>query len=84
MSQQLKTNEQLIRAFLKDLHTVEVALLRERLQKISELTRQAISIDPKAFRSPFTHENDWLNLCNKIDKHLGNEKIKTISDDTGN
>lgn len=64
------TNEQRFRKLFKDLHTVEVALLRERVQAISEITRKSIAKDPNPFRTPLTHENDWLRLCDKIDKHL--------------
>lgn len=79
MSQKFKTNEQLILAFLKDLHTVEAALLRERLQLISALTRESIAENPKPFRTLWTHETDWLRLCDKIDKHLGSEETIKIS-----
>ena len=65
-----KTNEQLLRALFKDLTTIEAALLRERLQKISELTRDAIKNDPKSFANPFVSERDFLRLCDKIDNHL--------------
>lgn len=65
-----KTNEQNFRALLKDLHTVEVALLAERLLHISELTRKAIKKAPESFQTPFTTPQTYLNLCDKIDKHL--------------
>jgi hypothetical protein len=74
MATKFKTNEQLLRALFNDLHTIEAALLRERLQKISALTRHEIEHgNRRSFNTPFTTANDWLLLCDKVDKHLGTE-----------
>ena len=70
---QLKTNEQLLRALLKDLDLIETMLLRERLHKISALTRQAITENPASFDNPIIHHSYFLSLCDKIDRHLGTQ-----------
>lgn len=74
----LVTNEQRLRKFFKELHTIEIAILRERLVKISELTRQDIEEgDRKPYNTFATTANDFLILCDKIDKHLGFELDKS-------
>lgn len=73
----LITNEQLIRKFLKELHTIEVAMLRERIVRIAELTRQDIEEDRKPYNTIATTANDFLILCDKIDKYLGFENDKS-------
>lgn len=73
MSKAIKTNEQLIKGLLKDLHTIEVALLRERIQVISDITRTKISENPKAFDNPFVSHEAYISLCDKIDKHLATQ-----------
>lgn len=65
-----KTNEQLLRALLKDLNTFEAAILRERLLTVSVMTRQAVSENDESFNSPFTNKYTFIDLCDKIDKHL--------------
>ena len=66
----LKTNEQMLRALFKDLHTIEAALLRERIVTMSNATRELIASDPEPFRNPMCNERQYLSLCDKIDKHL--------------
>jgi hypothetical protein len=70
MKNKHKTNDQLIRAFLKDLTPFEIALLRERLIKISEITRAAIKTDRKSFNNFLLTATDWEIFLDKIDKHL--------------
>lgn len=70
MAKKPLTNEQLIARMLEDMHTMEIAILRERLQCISEITRAAITEKPKDFDSPIFHHTQFLAVCDKIDKHL--------------
>lgn len=69
-----KTNEQNIKALMKSLHTVEVALLVERMLTVSALTRRAIEKDASSFNTPFTNPKMFIDLCNKIDLHLKEKK----------
>lgn len=66
-----QTNEQSFKSLLKDLHQVELAILRERILKIMELTLQDIEINPKDWETQIIHPNVFFNLNNKIQKHLG-------------
>jgi hypothetical protein len=66
-----QTNEQSFKSLLKDLHQVELAILRERILKIMELTLQDIEINPKDWETQIIHPNVFINLNNKIQKHLG-------------
>lgn len=65
------TNEQRIDRMLKDMNSWETALLRERIQKISEITRNdIIKRKGDGYNTPFTTTDHWLSVCDKIDKHL--------------
>jgi hypothetical protein len=61
-----KTNEQMLRTLLKNLNTIETALLRERLQMIADLTRKNIAVNPDRYNTMFTSANMYLKLCDKI------------------
>jgi hypothetical protein len=77
MANKLKTNEQLLKALVKDIcdtHPFYAVLLRERLQKISAITRQAIAENPTSFDNPMIDHIWFLAVCDKIDEHLGKEK----------
>lgn len=73
MTNKIITNEQAIKRFIKSMHTVEVALLRERLVTISKLTRQALEQDATQFEGIMWTPQMFTDLCNKIDEHLGFE-----------
>jgi hypothetical protein len=79
-SKKLKTNDDMLKALLKDLHMLETALLRERIVKISEITRQAIKKNPKDFDNFMVDHTWFIALCDKIDKHLGFENDKPKQD----
>lgn len=70
MSQKKITNETMLRDLLKSLHTLEAALLRERIQCIADMTRQAIEENPSKYDNPVCSHKVYLGLCDKIDKHL--------------
>jgi hypothetical protein len=69
-----KTNEQTLRAILKDLDTIESALFVERVHLIMKMTKAEVEKNPEAFRTPFTNEHTYARLCDKVlahTKHLG-------------
>lgn len=66
----IKTNEQRIKALMKEMNTYEVALFAERLLRIAEITRNAIAVNPKPFNTGFTSAKMYLDVCDKIDKHF--------------
>lgn len=68
----VKTNEQLFRALFRDLTTVEVAMLRDRVQKIAQITREDINGENRqAYNNFVLSVHDWARLLDKIDNHLG-------------
>lgn len=69
-----KTNEEAIDELIEDLrntpHTVGLALLRERLLKISDITKESIEKNPEAWVNPIFPPGMYLDLCRRIDKYL--------------
>lgn len=66
-----KTNDQAIKSLLKDLDLMELAILRERLLTISDMTRQSIKQDSDAWANGFVAPSIYEGLCDKVYKHLG-------------
>jgi hypothetical protein len=66
-----QTNEQSFKSLIKDLHQVELAILRERILKIMELTILDIEENPKDWEKQIVQPNLFMNLNEKIQKHLG-------------
>ncbi len=66
-----KTNEQMIKALLKDLNTMETAILRERIVKIFEMTEDAIKENPDSFKNPIIHYSIYNHVADKVTKHMG-------------
>lgn len=66
-----QTNEQMIKALLKDLNTMETAILRERIVKIFEMTEEAIKKNPESFRNPIVHHSIYNHVAEKVNKHMG-------------
>lgn len=66
-----ETNEQKFKELFNDLHTIEVALLRERLTLIMKMTVAEVKKNPKAFDTAFTNHKWYLDLAAKVEKHLG-------------
>ncbi len=74
-----RTNEDYLKALLKNITTIEAALLRERIQKIADMTRDSIAKDSKPFNNILVGPTDWLRLCDKIDLYLANPDTKWSS-----
>lgn len=66
-----QTNEQMIKALLKDLTTMETAILRERIVKIFEMTEEAIKENPKSFDNFIIHHSIYNHVAEKVTKHMG-------------
>lgn len=65
-----KTNEQKLRSIIKNLHTIEVALLVERIEKIMELTLEDIKQDPSKWDNFFVSHHAYVNMANKVLEEL--------------
>lgn len=69
-----QTNEQKLRKLIfKELDTVEVALLTERILCIADLTLQSIEQEPERWtpeKIPVFSKEVYIKLCRKIKQHL--------------
>lgn len=80
----MKTNEEAVDRLIEDLrdtpHAVGLALLRERLLHISEVTRESIEKNPDAWVNPIFPPALYVDLCRRIDQYLSfeNEKRETM------
>jgi len=61
-----KTNEQKLRSLIKNLHTIEVALLVERIETMMKLTLQDIEQKPESYDNWFVSHHAYVNLANKV------------------
>jgi hypothetical protein len=48
-----------------------MALLRERLLKIAEITKKDIEKNPEAWRNPLVSTGMYIDFCNRVEKILG-------------
>jgi hypothetical protein len=64
-------NEQMLKALIKDLDLMELAILRERLLTIGDMTQQSIKEEPNAWEKGFIAPRIYQGVCDKINKHLG-------------
>lgn len=62
-----KTNEQMMRSLLKELPPIMVALLRERIVKICEISAEQCM----EWENPIVHPSLYLELNELVQKHLG-------------
>lgn len=65
-----KTNEQKLRNLIKNLHTIEVALLVERIDKVMHMTLEDIAEDPSKWDNWFVSHHAYVNLANKVIEEL--------------
>ena len=74
MANKFKTNEQMLRALLKDLGGIEAALLRERIVLIMEQSKKSIETNPEAWANPIVPPQAYLDLEKKVQEHIGFNK----------
>ena len=65
-----KTNEQKLRSILKNLHTIEIALLTERIEKVMQLTLEDIEKDPSKWDNFFVSHHAYVSMANKVLEEL--------------
>lgn len=65
-----KTNEQKLRSIIKNLHTIEVALLTERIETMMKLTLEDIEKDPKQWDNFIVSHHAYVNMANKVLEEL--------------
>jgi len=67
------TNEQKLRKLLKELHTIEIALLVERIECIMKLTLEDIQKNPTDWDNIFVSHHTYENLANKVLETINNK-----------
>jgi len=65
-----KTNEQCLRALLKDCHTMEIAIIRERMLAWAEENLERINKNPTKWDNPIFHHGSYIAVMEKIIQHL--------------
>lgn len=62
----------MFKSFIKDLHPIEMALLRERISIVMDMTRQSIKESPELWvnEMPVVHPDIYIGLADKFDKHF--------------
>jgi len=68
------TNDKAFKSLLKDASPIEIALLRERLVLIMEMTRDDVNKNPENWNNPIVHSSQYIRLADLVDKHLGFDK----------
>jgi len=75
MTKKALTNDKMVKNLVKELaetpHSIGLALLRERLMMMVDMTRQSIKENPSAWDNGFIHVGLYEDLCNRIEKHCG-------------
>jgi hypothetical protein len=69
------TNDKMVKNLVKELaetpHSIGLALLRERLMMMVDMTRESIEQNPTAWANGIFHVGMYEDLCNRIEKHCG-------------
>ena len=72
MKSKSKTNDQMFKSLLKEIEgTMYLALLRERIVMIMDMTVNDIKNHPEAWDNPFAHPDMYEQLNDVVQKHLG-------------
>lgn len=69
-----KTNEQAIIGLIKSLHPIHVALLRERIMVVMEMTIEDIDNNPADWRNGIIHPDAFRQLHEEVKNHLAFDK----------
>lgn len=68
VSKKFPTNEDVFKNYLKTCDPVNIALTRERLLKIAEITLNAIEKNPESFNVGFIHHSVYIRWAKEIQK----------------
>lgn len=61
----------MLKALLKDLSLMEIAILRERIMCINDLTRKSLKNEPEKWSNGIVSPHLYEALCDKVEKHIG-------------
>lgn len=65
------TNEKAFSKLLKEVSPIQLAILRERVLKVMEITDQSIQDNPDAWNNGFIDVSIYKSLSELVNKHLG-------------
>lgn len=68
------TNDKAFKALFKEASPIQIALLRERLVLIMEVTRDEVTKNPENWNNPIIHSSAYLKLADLVAKHIGFDK----------
>ena len=71
MAIKLKTNETMVKELLKDLNGFELAILRERIVMVMDITKQSIEKNPSQWTNGIVHPSLYMGVYDKVQKHIG-------------
>lgn len=74
MKKKVETNEKAFKNLFNSLHPIELAILRERVLAIMEMTMDDIKENPENWERGIIHPNLMESLSNKVKEHIGFEK----------
>jgi hypothetical protein len=76
MAKKMVTNETLIKDLLNDLSSIELAILRERIVMIMDITKKSIEDNPNEWEKYIISPTLYIGLQKKVNKFLGFEKTE--------
>jgi len=76
MAKKMVTNETLIKDLLNDLSSIEIAILRERIVMIMDITKKSIEDNPNEWEKYIISPTLYIGLQEKVNKFLGFEKTE--------
>jgi hypothetical protein len=76
MAKKMVTNETLIKDLLNDLSSIELAMLRERIVMIMDITKKSIEDNPNEWEKYIIHPSLYVGLHEKVNKFIGFDKTK--------
>ena len=66
----IKTNRQAIKKLIEDCSDIELALLRERILMVKDMTLKSIEDNFDTWDRSIVHPSLYIALCNKITDNL--------------
>lgn len=65
------TNDKAFKNLLKNASPIQLAILRERVLKVMDITNQSIKDNPDAWNNGFIDVSIYTSLSELVNKHLG-------------
>jgi hypothetical protein len=70
----MRSNKKVIKSLIKELentpYEIGLAILRERLITIAEISKKGIEESPKDWNNPLISSSMYMDFCNRVINHL--------------